>query len=290
MSAEIRKAVEEVMKDWLENDLSGENNMRGKDCEDFTMPPLPMEGLYKLCLNEVGNFYKEGDQRPVIFVYDFGNLDVNNEKRWELRNFILRTLCAPALQCWEMNDTLFHIDLMLTHHKVDFENDTAWRAYGNAGGICQGDEIKRGLEELYQTGQRTRDIVGNQSYYDKMKAMAWNDELTREYGRTVIFTNMDYGILSHVKDEVESVLDITKMDDDRNSSGIRPYFFMDLNRLQENKAAAQVCLDIVKNFKGYIYKLTKKERKPGDYWNEGFYDWKAVEKEKLQNILGRLAS
>lgn len=301
MSSEIQEAVKAVLIDWQTHMCQVDKDTddfrasiaaiaSSGDKKDYTMNSnLPKDGFYKLRLNEVDKSWEEGDQYPTIFVYDFGNLDVNHEKRQALGNVALRTLCAPTLQCWQLDTSRFHIDLMLTDHKGDFENSNAWKLYGEAGKIYQGADIENGLETIYQAARRTRNLVGNQSYFAKVQSMAWEDEPFSEGIRIMIVSNMDYEKISSMNGEINNVLDITKKDENRSRSGIWPYFFMDLNRLQEgDKAAAQVCLDIVKNFKGNIYKLTEKQ-KPEDY-EEGFYDWKVVEREKLQKVLTDLAS
>lgn len=299
MSPEIQEAVKAVMIDWqtqmcnvdkdTDYSAAAATIASGSDRKDYTMNSnLPKDGFYKLRLNEVDRLWEEGDQYPTIFVYDFGNLDINHEKRQALGSFALRTLCAPALQCWQLDTSRFHIDLMLTDHKGDYENSNAWKLYGEAGKIYQGPDIENGLEEIYEAARRTRDLAGNQGYFAKVQNMAWDDESFSEGIRIMIVSNMDYKKLSGVTGEINNVLDITKKDENRSRSGVWPYFFMDINRLKEDKAAAQVCLDIVKNFKGNIYKLTEKQ-KPDDY-EEEFYDWKVVEREKLQKVLTDLAS
>ena len=178
---------------------------------------------------------------------------------------------------------------MLTDHKGDYENSNAWKMYGEAGRIYQGPDIEDGLEKIYEAARRTRNLVGSQGYFAKVQSMAWENEVFSEGVRIMIFSNMDYKKLSGLNGEINNVLDITKKDENRSRSGIWPYFFMDINRLQEgDKAAAQVCLDIVKNFDGNIYELTEKQRP--EAYEEEFYDWKVVEREELQKILTGLAS
>lgn len=300
MSAEIQEAVKAVLIDWQTymchvdkdaNDLRDVVTIAsGGEKKDYMMNVnLPKDGFYKLCLNAVDRSWKEGDQYPTIFMYDFGDLNVNHDKRQALGRFALRTLCTPALQCWQLDPSKFHIDLMLTDHKGDYENSNAWKMYGEAGRIYQGPDIEDGLEKIYEAARRTRNLVGSQGYFAKVQSMAWENEVFSEGVRIMIFSNMDYKKLSGLNGEINNVLDITKKDENRSRSGIWPYFFMDINRLQEgDKAAAQVCLDIVKNFDGNIYELTEKQRP--EAYEEEFYDWKVVEREELQKILTGLAS
>ena len=289
IAPEMQEAVERVMVDWQNEIRRADGDATEEQREDYAIKSsLPVDGFYKLCLNQVDRSWQEGDLYPTIFVYDFGNLDENDEKRQDLRDFALQTLCAPLLQCWKIDSSKFHIDVMLTDHRDDFEKSKAWtKLYGEAGRIYQGSDIAKELERIYQTGRRTRELVGNEGYFAKVKAMAQNGESFEEFVRIVIFTNMNYGVLSGMKDEINNVLDITKPDGGRSRSGICPYFFMDLNHLQEGKRSAQVCLDLVKNFRGNIYKLTEKEN-AGEF-ETAFYDWKVVEKESLQEVLSKLA-
>lgn len=289
IAPEMQEAVERVMVDWQNEIRRADGDATEEQREDYAIKSsLPVDGFYKLCLNQVDRSWQEGDLYPTIFVYDFGNLDENDEKRQDLRDFALQTLCAPLLQCWKIDSSKFHIDVMLTDHRDDFEKSKAWtKLYGEAGRIYQGSDIAKELERIYQTGRRTRELVGNEGYFAKVKATAQNGESFEEFVRIVIFTNMNYGVLSGMKDEINNVLDITKPDGGRSRSGICPYFFMDLNHLQEGKRSAQVCLDLVKNFRGNIYKLTEKEN-AGEF-ETAFYDWKVVEKESLQEVLSKLA-
>lgn len=291
MDEEIKEAVAEVMNKW-ENEVASLGEISYEQRKQLGVEGhAPGKGFYKLRLNEVDKSRQDGDYYPTIFVYDFGDLENNDVRRKGLRNFALRTLCAPALNCYQLNDDKFQIYLMLTDHIGDYTNFEPWKdTYGN-NHIYQGDEIKKGLEDIERAGQRTMQSVNNnKGIFAKKREKAWGKE-SFEVDKLMIVTNMDYKKFSNMKDEVDNVLDITKRDkgsNEWNRSGIYPYFFVDLYRLQNNirneedKAAAQECLRIVKNFTGDIYRLSEiKSEQP----EKGFYEWKVVERERLQDVL-----
>ena len=217
----------------------------GNDMEYFHVKQLPADGIYKLKLQEV---MKE----QILFIYDFGNLNQETERREELRDFIIRTFAYGLLAYNSYDYNAFQCNVIVSEHKEDYDKFKGKDGLKNSFCIySESREAKKLIDEMY----------------------------SREESRKcqeLIVTNINNKEFSHIQDAASSLAAFAG-NQNKEQGGIYPYFFMDKNDMSD-KNTVDHCKTFIESFGGRIIEL--KRNADGDS-----YEFDFVEKNDLLNGL-----